>query len=493
LGEAGEGRNITHQQKKLNQEELREFRARFGIPISDDQLVQTPFYRPDDDSSEMRYLLERRQQLGGFVPGGRPEAPPAEPPPAALFEEFREGSGERDVSTTMVFVRMLAKLLRDEGFGPRVVPIVPDEARTFGMESLFREVGIYSHVGQRYEPVDRATLLYYKEATDGQILEEGITEAGSICSFIAAGTAHATHAVNTIPFFIFYSMFGFQRVGDLLWAAGDMRCRGFLIGGTAGRTTLAGEGLQHQDGHSHLLAYTQPHVVAYDPAFAYELAVIVQEGVRRMTVEREPLCYYLTVGNEPYPMPAMPEGAEEGILRGLYRLQGAAEDRAPAVRLLGSGAILNEVVEAQRLLADEFGVDCEVWSATSYQQLHRDALDVERGNRLRRRSPARTPWVRECLGSDPDDVVVAASDYTKTLPCSIAPWIAGKFVPLGTDGFGRSDGRSALREYFEVNASHVAWAVLRELAEAGRFPRERLDRAASVLKIDPDKTDPTAV
>jgi pyruvate dehydrogenase E1 component len=493
LGEAGEGRNITHQQKKLNHEELREFRSRFGIPISDEQLAQTPFYRPDDDSPELRYLLERRQQLGGFVPGGRPEAASVDAPPAALFEEFREGSGGRDVSTTMAFVRLLAKLLRDESFGARVVPIVPDEARTFGMESLFREVGIYSHVGQRYEPVDRSTLLYYKEATDGQILEEGITEAGSICSFIAAGTAHAVHAVHTIPFFIFYSMFGFQRVGDLLWAAGDMRCRGFLIGGTAGRTTLAGEGLQHQDGHSHLLAYTQPHVVAYDPAFAYELAVIVREGIRRMAVEREPLCYYLTVGNEPYPMPAMPDGAEEGILRGLYRFRGPTDDRGPAVRLLGSGAILNEVVEAQQLLADEFDVSSEVWSATSYQQLHREALAAERAGRLDPGSSGRTPWVRSCLGSDPDDVIVAASDYTKTLPCSIAPWIAGRLVPLGTDGFGRSDGRSALREYFEVSSRHVAWAALRELAAAGRFPRERLDRAASLLKVDPDKPDPTAV
>jgi len=360
------------------------------------------------------------------------------------------------------------------------------------MESLFRQVGIYSHVGQRYEPVDRETLLYYKEATDGQILEEGITEAGSVCSFIAAGTGYATHGVNTIPFFIFYSMFGFQRIGDLVWAAGDMGCRGFLIGGTAGRTTLAGEGLQHQDGHSQLLAYTHPHVVAYDPAFAYELAVILREGIRRMYVEQEPICYYLTVGNEPYPMPTMPEGVEEGILRGLYRFEGPG-GRPPSVRLLGSGAIMNEVLAARRLLADDFGVRSDVWAATSYQQLHREALAVERWNRLHPREPQRVSWIRRSLGDDDGNVVVAASDYTKTLPGSIAPWSPGTFVSLGTDGFGRSDGRAALRDYFEVDARHIVWATLEALSRTGRFPKKRLAEAMSQLKIDPDKSDPAAL
>jgi len=314
LGEAGEGKNITHQQKKLNDEELREFRARFGIPIADDEVGQAPFYKPSEESPEMRYLEQRRAQLGGSLPSRARTAAPIPPPPAELFEEFHRGSDGRDASTTMVFVRMLSKMLRDKELGPLIVPIVPDEARTFGMEALFRQVGIYSHIGQRYEPVDRETLLYYKEATDGQILEEGITEAGSVCSFIAAGTAYASHGVNTIPMFIYYSMFGFQRIGDLVWAAGDLCCRGFLIGGTAGRTTLAGEGLQHQDGHSQLLAYSQPHVVAYDPAFAYELAVIVEDGIRRMYVDQENVCFYLTVGNEPYPMPSMEEGVRDGIL-----------------------------------------------------------------------------------------------------------------------------------------------------------------------------------
>jgi pyruvate dehydrogenase E1 component len=493
LGEAGEGKNITHQQKKLNYEELREFRARFGIPISDDVLGDAPFYKPGEASPEMRYLHARRKQLGGYVPDRRTRAAPIEPPSPSLFDEFCKGSEGREASTTMVFVRLLSKLLRAERIGPLVVPIVPDEARTFGMESLFREVGIYSHVGQRYEPVDRATLLYYKEAKEGQILEEGITEAGSVCSLIAAGTAYATHDVNTIPFFIFYSMFGFQRIGDLVWAAGDMGCRGFLIGGTAGRTTLAGEGLQHQDGHSHLLAYSHPHVVAYDPAFAYELAVIVRDGIRRMYVEQEPLCFYLTVGNEPYPMPPMPDGVEEGILRGLYRCRSTDGVEAPAVRLLGSGAIMNEVLHAQRMLADDFGVASEVWAATSYQQLHRDALEVERWNRLHPGESERVPWVRHCLGDDADGTVVAATDYTKALPSAIAPWLAGSFVVLGTDGFGRSDGRAALRDYFEVDARHIAWAALRALARTGKFPADRLDAAMSALSIDPDKPNPAAI
>jgi pyruvate dehydrogenase E1 component len=493
LGEAGEGKNITHQQKKLNEAELREFRARFGIPISDENVGEATFYRPPDDSPEMRYLRERRMQLGGFVPARGRGAPALDPPPDALFEEFYEGSKDRAASTTMVIVRLLSKLLRDEKLGPLIVPIVPDEARTFGMESLFRQVGIYSHVGQRYEPVDRETLLYYKEATDGQILEEGITEAGSLCSFIAAGTAYATHGINTIPMFIFYSMFGFQRIGDLIWAAGDMGARGFLIGGTAGRTTLAGEGLQHQDGHSHLLANTHPHVVAYDPAFAYEIAVIVQEGIRRMYVEQENLCYYLTVGNEPYEMPSMPAGTREGIIKGLYRLRGARGRKGKQgnpVKLFGSGAILNEVVKAQELLAGDFGVQAEVWAATSYQQLHREALATERDNRLHPGRKPRKAFVSRVLGDDPETLIVAASDYNKALPYSIRAWTPGAFVGLGCDGFGRSEGRKALRDYFEVDARHVAYATLSALADQGRFESGRLKQAMKQLEILPDKADP---
>jgi pyruvate dehydrogenase E1 component len=407
-----------------------------------------------------------------------------------LFEEFREGSEGRDASTTMVVVRILTKLLRDKEMGPRIVPIVPDEARTFGMESLFRQVGIYSHVGQRYEPVDRETLLYYKEAINGQILEEGITEAGSVCSFIAAGTAHATHGVQALPFFMFYSMFGFQRIGDLIWAAGDMQARGFLVGATAGRTTLAGEGLQHQDGHSHLLAYTHPHVVAYDPAFAYEIAVVLEEGIRRMLVEQEHVCFYLTVGNEPYPMPRMPDGCRDGILAGLYRFRESGGNSAVPIKLLGSGAILNEVLRAAEMLAEEWGVQAEVWSATSYQQLHRDGLAVERRNRLGSGKPE-TCHVERCLGSDPKTLVVAASDYVKALPASIRPWTPGPLVALGTDGFGLSERREALRDHFEVDARHVAWATLAALAQRGELDRRKLASARKKLKIDAAKPDPS--
>jgi pyruvate dehydrogenase E1 component len=493
LGEAGEGKNITHQQKKLNEDELRQFRARFGIPISDQDVGQAPFYKPPEDSPEMRYLHERRRKLGGYLPERRIEVKPLRSPSSELFEEFLQGSEGREASTTSVLVRILAKLLRDDALGPLIVPIVPDEARTFGMESLFRQVGIYSHVGQHYEPVDRETLLYYKEAKDGQILEEGITEAGSISSFIAAGTAYASHGVATIPFFIFYSMFGFQRIGDLVWAAGDMGCRGFLCGGTAGRTTLAGEGLQHQDGHSHLLAYTHPHVVAYDPSFAYELAVLLDEGIRRMYVAQEDVCYYLTVENEPYAMPPMPLGVRDGILRGLYRYNSTGGGDAGRLKLLGSGPILNQVLAAQQRLHADWGVESEVWAATSYQQLHREALEVERANRLATEGESRRPYVTTCLGDDPETLVVAASDWVRALPCSIAPWLPGSFVALGTDGFGRSDGRAALRDYFEVDARHVAWAVLRGLARQGRFSAARLRKARAALEIDPAKPNPTAV
>ncbi|MBN2310086.1 MAG: pyruvate dehydrogenase (acetyl-transferring), homodimeric type [Candidatus Hydrogenedentes bacterium] len=489
LGEAGEGRNITHQQKKLNEDELSGFRTRFGIPISDEAVALAPLYRPADDSPEMAYLRERRAALGGHIPARSRECAPLKAPSADLFAEFIAGTGERQVSTTMAIVGILTKLLRDDALGKWIVPIVPDEARTFGMEALFRQVGIYAHSGQLYEPVDSDSLIYYKEAQDGQILEEGITEAGSMASFVAAGTAYATHGVPMLPFFIFYSMFGFQRIGDLVWAAADMRCRGFLVGGTAGRTTLAGEGLQHQDGHSHLLASTVPTLITYDPAFAFELAVIVREGIRRMYEAQENVFYYLTVGNENYAMPAMPEGGEEGILKGLYRFRPArGGEPGLKVHLLGSGAIMNEALKAQELLAREFGVAADVWSATSYTQLRREALEVERWNMLHPDQEPRRPYV-SCLLDDAPGAIVAASDYMKALPDSIGRWVP-QLVSLGTDGFGRSESRAALRDFFGVDARHIALAALYGLARDGRMAAERVRNALSKLDIDPDKPNP---
>ncbi len=486
LGEAGEGRNITHQQKKLNEEELREFRNRFGIPISDEDLASLPFYRPPEDSPEMRYLRERREALGGYVPARRVVSVQIRAPDPDVFAEFTSGS-ERPVSTTMAFVRLLSKLLRQPDLGPRIVPIVPDEARTFGMEALFRQCGIYSHPGQLYEPVDKESLLYYKEAREGQILEEGITEAGSISSWIAAATAYANHGIPMLPFFIFYSMFGLQRVGDLIWAAGDSRARGFLIGGTAGRTTLAGEGLQHQDGHSHVLALTVPNLLAYDPAYAYELATIIEDGIHRMYGLSEDVFYYITVMNEPYPQPPMPEGAREGILRGLYRFR-AAQREPPDIRLLGSGAILEDVRRAAEWLRTEAGIEAEVWSVTSYKSLYRDAVDCERWNRLHPDRPRRVPYVAQQLaGSIP---IVAASDYMKVLPDLVARYTDAPWITLGTDGFGRSDGRSALRRHFEVDSAHIAVAALSALARAGRIGHEKVHQAIRAFEIDPERPDP---
>lgn len=494
LGEAGEGKNITHQQKKLNEVELRTFRSRFGIPLSDEGVAGAPFYRPSESSPEIEYLHERRKALGGYVPSRRVSAEPLELPADTLFEELYKGTDNREVSTTMAFVRLLSKFLRDPKIGKLIVPIIPDEARTFGMESLFREVGIYSHVGQLYEPVDRDTLLYYKEATDGQILEEGITEAGSISSFIAAGTAYATRRVNMIPFFIFYSMFGLQRVGDLIWAAADSRCRGFLLGGTAGRTTLAGEGLQHQDGNSHLLAYPVPNLAAYDPAFAYEIAVIIRDGIRRMYHNGESLFYYLTLMNEPYAQPPMPTepGVQEGILKGLYRFK-ASDNRDAKLRaqLLGSGSILNEALKAQALLDEKYGVAADVWSVTSYKQLYRDGHDVERWNMLNAAAEPRVPYVASCLADVPG-VLVAASDYVKALPDSIARWCPRPLVSLGTDGFGRSDGRAALRNFFEVDSRFITVATLAALAREGKLQPKVVEEAMRDLEINPEKPNPVS-
>ncbi len=483
LGAAGEGQNITHSQKKMGEESLREFRTRFGLPISDEEIDRIPFYRPPEDSPEMKYLMERRGELGGCVPTRRTEYTPVEMPADKIFQEFNTGS-DRPVSTTMAFVRVLSKLLSDQSVGKLIVPIVPDEARTFGMDALFRQVGIYAHSGQLYEPVDADNLLYYKEAKDGQILEEGITEAGAFSSFIAAGTAYSNHGINTIPFYTYYSMFGFQRIADLAWLAGDSRCKGFLMGATAGRTTLAGEGLQHQDGHSHVMALTIPNMVAYDPAYAYELAVIIKEGIHRMYVENEQIFYYITLLNDNYAQPAMPEGCEAGILKGLYKFQSSENAQA---QILGSGAILPQAVKAAGLLKKTYGVETNVWSVTSYKNLINDALDAER--ETVRNTKATKAYITECLENETGPVI-AASDYMKLLPASLSNCVPGGIVSLGTDGFGRSDGRRALRKHFEVDFNAIAWTVLSSLAARGEFDKMELEKARKDLGIDSDKPNP---
>ncbi|MSQ36451.1 MAG: pyruvate dehydrogenase (acetyl-transferring), homodimeric type [Dehalococcoidia bacterium] len=492
LGEAGEGRNITHQQKALNESELLAFRDRLAIPLSDQEVVGAPLYRPAENSAEVTYLREHRRALGGPMPNRRARPSDLVAPPAELFDEFREGSNGREASSTMVFVRLLTKLMRDPQLGPRVVPIVPDEARTFGMDPMFREFGIYASTGQLYTPVDSANLLFYNEQKDGQILEEGITEAGAFSSFFAAGTSHVAYGPATLPFFIFYSMFGLQRIGDLAWAAADARCRGFLVGATSGRTSLPGEGLQHQDGHSHLLASAIPTLVAYDPAYAYEIAEIVRDGIDRMYVRNEDVYYYLTVGNEPYRHPPEPPGDDvrRGIVRGMYRLKEAdgPVDR-PRVQLLGSGAILNEALAAQELLADRFGVAADVWSVTSYTELRKDALSAERWNLLHPSEEPQLPFVVRCLGERPG-VVVAATDYVKALPDGLAKWIPGPFLALGTDGFGRSGTRAELRNFFEVDARYIALAALRGLVQTGVLDHAEVQRAIATLGIDPAKPDP---
>lgn len=492
LGEAGEGRNITHQQKKLNEKELREFRARFNVPVSDEDIVETPFYRPPPDSPEAKYLLARRKVLGGFLPKRTVKAAPVKVPSLSEFAEFLKGSGKSEVSTTMAFVRLLSALLRAKDIGRRVVPIIPDEARTFGMDALFREVGIYAPKGQLYEPVDRASLLYYKEAADGQILEEGINEAGAMSSFIAAGTAYASLGVHLVPFFIYYSMFGFQRVGDLMWLAGDMMTRGFLLGGTAGRTTLNGEGLQHEDGHSLLLASTIPNLAVYDPAYAYEVAVIIQDGMRRMYAENENLFYYLTLYNENYAMPPMPAGAEPGILQGLYKFLPGPSKAKHKAHLFGSGPILRSALAAQEILARDYDVSADVWSATSYKQLRSDALRVSRWNMLHPAEPPQKSHLETVLEPE-TGVFVAVSDYMKSVPNQVAPWVPGGLTVLGTDGFGRSDTRENLRRFFEVDASSVVVATLYALAQKGAVPRATVAKAIKDLGVDPEKTFPVCV
>jgi pyruvate dehydrogenase E1 component len=492
LGEAGEGKNITHAQKKLNEDELKAFRTRFNIPIGDQEIADAPFYKPDADSPEMGYLKKRRQALGGTLPQRKNASYPIACQTEEILREYFDGSGDRPLATTMVYVHMLAKLLRDAEFGKLVVPIVPDEARTFGMESLFRQAGIYSHVGQLYEPVDKGNLLYYNEKKDGAILEEGITEAGAMASFIAAGSAHSNNGVQTVPFFTFYSMFGFQRIGDLIWLACDCRVRGFLVGATAGRTTLAGEGLQHQDGQSHVMALASTRIKAYDPAFAFELAVIIHEGLTRMYCHQEDWIYYLTVMNETYLMPPMPKGAKvrEGILKGMYRFRetGLKKKKARA-HLLGSGAILNEAVKAQEILEKKYKIAADVWSVTSYKELYHDAIECDRWNLLHPREKTRVPHIGQVLAGE-SGIFVAASDYLKVLPATLAQWIPGPLHCLGTDGFGRSDSRERLRDFFEVDARYIVLAALRQLALAGDISDETLAKAVTELEINPDKLNP---
>ncbi len=488
LGEAGEGRNITHQQKKLNEQEIAQFRSRFEIPIPDEAARNAAFYRPPADSPEIAYMQERRRQLGGYMPYRRATAGSIEAPSLDYFSEPLAGTQGREVSTTMAYVRVLTLLLKDPKIGRYIVPIIPDEARTFGMESLFRQFGIYASQGQLYKPHDAEMFLYYKESKDGQILEEGITEAGSMASFTAAGTAYVNYQVPMVPFFTYYSMFGFQRVGDLIWAFADARGKGFLMGGTAGRTTLAGEGLQHQDGHSIVLSSTVPTCATYDPAYAYEIAVIIQDGIRRMYQEQEDRFYYLTLYNENYAMPKMPDGVIGGILKGIYRLKPAENGKAQ-LQLFGSGPILNEALRAQKILAEKYDIAADVWSVTSYNELRRDALAAERWNRLHPDQPPRKPYLLSALECA-EGPIVAATDYMKIVADQVAPWLPGRLEALGTDGFGRSDNREHLRRFFEVNAESIAAAALSRLARDGRFEVKRVKTAFAELGLDPEKIDP---
>ena len=486
MGHWGQGRMGAHQAKKLEDDALLAFRDRFSVPLSDDDVQALRFYKPADDSPEMRYLHARREKLGGYMPARNASAASLEVPPLASFGRILEGSGEREESTTMVFVRMLSQLLKDRAVGKRIVPIVADEARTFGMQSLFRQVAIYSPVGQLYDPEDREELLYYKEARDGQIIEEGINEAAAISSWVAAGTSYSTHGVPMLPFYIFYSIFGFQRVGDFIWAAADSRARGFLIGATAGRTTLSGEGLQHEDGSSHVVAATIPSCCAYDPCFGYELAVIVREGMRRMLEAHEDIFYYITVMNENYAHAAMPEGSEDGILRGMHRVVHAENAQ---MQLLGSGTILREVIAAAEMLERDFGITADVWSVTSYTELRRDGMAIERWNTLHPTAQARTTYVDQCLGPT-NGPVIAASDYVRALPDLIRTWVPRRYVTLGTDGYGRSDTREALRRFFEVDRKAIVVSALKALAEEERVPAERVEEAIQRYSIDAEAANP---
>jgi pyruvate dehydrogenase E1 component len=494
MGAAGEGQNITHQQKKMAEDTLRVFRDRFAVNLADDQIATLPFLKPAEDSPEMRYLRQRREALGGYLPARRPKSQPLEVPPLSAFDSQLKGTGERENSTTMGFVRVLNTLLRDKAIGKRVVPIVADESRTFGMEGMFRQFGIFSQNGQLYQPEDANQLMFYREDKTGQMLQEGITEPGAMSSWIAAATSYSTSDTPMIPFYIYYSMFGFQRVGDLAWAAGDSRARGFLIGGTAGRTTLNGEGLQHEDGHSHVLSATIPNCVSYDPTFGYEVAVIVHDGLRRMYAEQEDVYYYLTVMNENYRHPPMPEGAEEGILRGMYLLQeGRKRKGRPRVQLLGSGTILREVIAAAGLLDADFGVTADIWSVPSFTELRREGLAAERWNMLHPTEPPRPSYVETCLAARPDGPVIASTDYIRSFADQIRPFVPRRYRVLGTDGFGRSDYRRNLRSFFEVDRHYVAVAALHSLAADGTVPAATVADAIARYGIDADKPNPPEV
>ncbi len=491
MGESGEGQNITHSQKKMADESLLAFRDRFRIPLNDDDVLACKFYHPGEDSPEVRYLKDRRTALGGSLPARSDSAPSHPTPDLSIFQSQLDGTGEREISTTMAFVRILTALTRDKIIGPHVVPIVPDESRTFGMEGMFRQLGIYAPEGQLYIPEDADQLMYYREDIQGQVLQEGITEMGAMSSWIAAATAYANHGIAMIPFYIFYSMFGLQRVGDLAWAAGDLQARGFLIGGTAGRTTLAGEGLQHQDGHSLLLASSIPNCVSYDPAFNFELAVIIQDGLRRMFTDKENIFYYITVMNENYSHPALPDNVNDGILKGMYPLLSSKRGRkaAPRVQLLGSGTILRESLAAAKLLEQDFGVLSDVWSVTSYNELVRQGRNVTRWNRLHPDQPPQIAYVTEQL-TKADGPVVAATDYTQTYADQIREFVPGRYVVLGTDGFGRSGTREQLRGFFEVNRYHIALAALTALADEGALPHSTILDAISRYPVDPEKPNP---
>ncbi|HEX8739410.1 MAG TPA: pyruvate dehydrogenase (acetyl-transferring), homodimeric type [Casimicrobiaceae bacterium] len=499
MGEAGEAQNITHQQKKMNVEAIRRFRDRFEIPVPDDRIEEVPYVRFAEGSPELEYMRARRIELGGYVPARRRRTEPLPVPPLALFERLTQDTGEREISTTMAFVQMLQILLRDKAIAKHVVPIVPDESRTFGMEGLFRQLGIWNQLGQLYTPEDREQLMFYKEDKHGQILQEGINEAGAMCDWMAAASAYSTHGVQVIPFYIFYSMFGFQRFGDFAWAAGDMRCRGFLLGGTAGRTTLNGEGLQHEDGHSHVLSSVIPNCVSYDPTFSYEVAVIIQDGLRRMVAGQEDIYYYITLLNENYHHPAMPEGAVPSIVKGMYRFASApAKPKVPRVQLLGSGSIFREVIAAAALLKDDWGIESDLWSCPSFTELARDGRAVERANLL---DPAgkhdsagkpRVAHVTACLDGTTGPVI-AATDYVRTFAEQIRPYVPRRYVVLGTDGFGRSDTREQLRSFFEVDRQHVAIAALKALADDGAIPAKRIADAIAKYGLDPTKPAPWTV
>ncbi|MEO7775699.1 MAG: pyruvate dehydrogenase (acetyl-transferring), homodimeric type [Steroidobacteraceae bacterium] len=488
LGKSAEGQMVAHQQKKMDDESLRGFRDVFDIQISDEDITKFTLRRPEENSTEIQYLKKRRSELGGYLPARNTQVPALTIPPLETFKALLDGSGDREISTTMAFVRILTALLKDKNIGKNIVPIVPDEARTFGMEGLFRQIGIYSAVGQLYTPQDSEQLMSYREDKKGQMLEEGINEAGAMCSWIAAGTAYANQGMSMVPFYIYYSMFGFQRVGDFIWAAGDIQARGFLLGATAGRTTLAGEGLQHQDGHSQLVATTVPNCRAYDPTYAYELAVIIHDGLMRMYVQQENIFYYLSVMNENYVQPGMPPGVESGILKGAYLLRIGGRGKVRAT-LLGSGTILREVLGAAELLEKEFKIPTDVFSVTSFSELRREAIDVERSNLLNPGKAAVVPYVQQLL-KDREGPVIAATDYMRIVSDQIRQWIGNRYVTLGTDGFGRSDGRAALRGHFEVDRRFIALATLKALADDNLIDRATVTKAVQTLGIDPDKTNP---